>query len=280
MSQKTLDKLYAKATAAATAPSGKAPVRPTIALAEEDLAVVGDMICAHALAKDVTEELDALKAQAGEAVFAAFTQKWFDEQAKPANPRLAVRDARGDHDTIYQMRDTPGLGGHSTRESMVAALAAGDDGLALANELVDTEIVRDPGLRMRYSLSELAKGHVERTANGSQFVEPSAEELAMAEKILDFLMHAPDKKGKVSVRGLTAEERAFLLVREEGIKFKDPKGFFTRLVSYVTTLPQLRRVLTVFAPVQMFSPMHFAVGAEDEDRQRRLLDVAEAVLDA
>jgi hypothetical protein len=236
------------------------------------------MIGVHALAKDVTEDLDALKAAAADAVFAAFTAQWFAEEAKPVNPRLAVTNAHGDHDTIYQMRDQPTLGDLKTREAIVAALAAGDDGLTRANELVECEIQSDPCLRMRFTLSELAEGHFEMTAGGRAFVAASASKQAIAEKVLAYLMKARDKTGKVSVPGLTAEERAFLLVKDDRIKFRDPKGFFTRLLTYVTTLPQLRRALSVFAPVQMFSPMHFAVGVDDQERQLRLQRVAQGVL--
>jgi hypothetical protein len=275
-----LDKLMSRATAAATAPAGKTTFRPTIALADEDLAVVGAMIGVHALAKDVTEDLDAKKAAAADAVFAAFTEKWFAEEQKPTNPRLAVTNSHGDHDTIYQMRDTPALGDLKTREAIVLALAAGDDGLTRANELVECEIQSDPCLRMRYTLTELAEGHFEKTAGGRGFVAASDFEQALAEKVLAYLMKARDKNGKVSVPGLTAEERSFLLVKDDRIKFRDPKGFFARLLTYATTLPQLRRVLEVFAPVQMFSPMHFAVGVSDEERQLRLQRVAQGVLGA
>ncbi len=287
MAKTNLAKLLSRATAAASdAPDRSAPAeRSSIDLAEGDLALVAEMTGLGALEKAVTKRLDLVKDRVTSITWAVFTAEFWRTKQKPANPKLVIRDADGkpDHDALYQVRDQLSLAQYQTFESVVSALVWGDADTALeiheAQRLVANEIQSNPCLRMRYTLTELAEGHTQKSATGqNEFVPASDREQVLAEKILAFLMAAPDKKGKVTRPGLTTEERAFLLVKDNRLAFRDPKGFFARVHEYATTLEQLRHVLGCFSPVHFFSPMHFAVSDPEPQRQDRLLAVARTVI--
>jgi hypothetical protein len=287
LAKTNLAKLLSRATAAASeAPDRSAAAeRSSIDLPEEGRCLVAEMTGLGVLEKAVSKRLGLVKDRVTAIAWAVFTAEFWRTKQKPANPKLVIRDAEGkpDHDALYQVRDQLSLAQYQSFDSVVSALVWGDADTALeihqARQLVANEIQSDPCLRMRYTLTELAEGHTQKSATGqNEFIAATDAEQVLAEKILAFLMAAPDKKGKVTRPGLTTDERAFLLVKDARLAFRDPKGFFARVHEYATTLEQLRHILGCFSPVHFFSPMHFAVSDSQPQRQDRLLDVARTVL--
>ncbi len=286
---KSLEALLAKAKAVGqkAEPKSKAAEHPTIELPDTDRAVVGQMIGVSVVFKEVEARLNSLKDQAKSALFHAFTRDFWKQRSKPANPKVFIQNENGEveHDVLYQMQDRFSLGQFKSRDNIFEALTAGEDEDSSclteqqANLLIDEEILTDPVIRMRYNLSELTEGHMEKTPNGStRFVEATDAEKVMGEKVLAYLTADRDPKGKVTLPGLTDEEKAFLIVWDDRIKFRDVKGFMARVCGYLTNIHQLRRVISTFNPVQMFSHMHFATTSSPFERQARLVEVVRDVL--
>jgi hypothetical protein len=294
-----LQTLLSKATEkAAGGPPRRPPAEhPPVVLEAAELATIAAMIGLGELARQIAERQTRIKARARLILFQAFTAAFWAGKKKPPNPRIVVLGAQGepDHDTLYQLRDQFALGRFEGRQEIIEALAAPtstDAGVAedaplsrtQAIKLVGAEIKTDPALRLRYTLTELVEGHTEEDAAGTaRFVPASPAEKAIAAKLLAFLLaESRTKRGpvrNVTVPGLTEAERELLLIKDPRLQFNDPAAFMARACSYVTNLAQLRRLLGTFRPTQVFSSSHFALGATERQRSRRLLELAGTVLD-
>ncbi len=292
-----LPKLLDQAREAATpAPPRKVPPQHKgLELPAAELAAVAEMIGLGVVVKEAGKRHDQVKARAKTALFHAFTAEFWKRKKKPENPRIVIPDPAGepDHDTLYQLRDQFSLSSFADSDAIIDALTApppeGTKASALdaplshdkAVGLVAREITSSPTLRLRYTLTELAEGHYEDDPGGSaRFVEATKAETTIADKLLRYILASHTTgTGKVTLAPLTEAERAHLLVLDPRLTFADPKGFISRACDYVTSLPQLRRLLATFRPVQIFSGSHFALTASDTDRRARLVLVAAAVID-
>jgi hypothetical protein len=283
--------------------AGRAPERraaadqPALELAQADVGNLVAMIGLNDLIKRLGERQTRFRDRARAALFRAFTAAFWAAKKKPPNPRIVipVLETKLSHDTLYQLRDQFALGRFANRDDIVDALSApaGEDLGALqdaplaraqAVKLVHAEIESDPQLRLRYTLNELVEGHTEEDASGIvRFFPATVAEKTIAAKLLGFLLAESRTKrgpaGKVSILALTDAEREYLLIRDPRLHIKDAAAFMSRACGYVSNLAQFRRLLTTLRPTQVFSSSHFAQGASEAERARRLLELAGEVLD-
>lgn len=284
-----MNKLKTIGTKSASKSSG--PERAVADIDPNELPAFGVVASLRILIKKLQSRLDSADDQAKASAFHATTASFWKQKAKPASSLIVVPDENGQplHDLLYQMQDRfTQLAQFKNRDAIIEALTAGEDDdfsrltAVQAETLVEAEILTDPTMRLRYTLSELAEGHFEKnsSSSGSRFIEATDAEKAMGKKLADYILADASPKGTVTVSALTDDEKAYLVVWDDRIKFRDVKGFMARVCTYLTSQHQLRRVLMTFNPVRMFHPVHFAVGKNDMEKRAMLAEIVTSVLGA
>jgi hypothetical protein len=232
------------------------------------LALIADVIALNAVAAEVKAKLDKLKGDAGAHVWEALTDAFWKSRVKPENPKIAIRSADGasvDHEVTYQIQnsfDLPQLDG------IPGAIAFLCDNAGLSPQaaagLVADELVVEPKVKLRYTISELLEGHFE----GSKFVAASEEEKAAAGKLVRFLDSLPES------------ERKLLVVVENCVKVRDPAGLMSRAWTFAKSADGLRQLLKALGVRAFFSGFKFALNDGLATKQARLVKAATQLLKA
>lgn len=253
------------ASKAKTAPKKEAKKeRPVLPLDSD----VADIYAQFAPAKQLFDILDsrveALKADLNPELFKAWVRIYWKNKSVPANPAIEVEvDGKLDCEGMYivaermkvQIPNNEDPAGSVTELLVSSGLERAD-----AERLVENEVDFTPQLSLR-PFNELVSGHYE----SKQFVEASAAEQSVGQKLLEFVQN-----------NLTPEEQELVLLNVPKTVVK--KGFLTRAVSYVHSEEQLAKVFKVFSPVPSNKGAKFGVSDTPPVRIERLLDYANELL--
>lgn len=220
-------------------------------------------IGAKAIAEIVESRVEVEKAAVCEVMLDAYTETLFNTRCQPQNPAIALdKDGRPDCKGIFQVKQQYKFnlkeGNEEVKERMVASLCEAGMDKGRAENLVKNEVDCTPETALR-PFNELVEGHYV----DKQFVAASADEKAVAEKLIAFVLGKPSSP-------LTPAERDLVLVKRDRIKVKD--GFLERVVVYCTTIAELKAVFKVIVPTNFVSHTKFAISDTPEAKNQRMLD--------
>ena len=310
-----MDKLAKlKGMAPKAAPKATTKQRPILELQGADAQAFTELVECKQMAAKVKARQDMADDQAKQACFDAMTAMIWQNKSLPENPEVIVYQADGhtvDHRGVYQVKAIISLKDVKESEDpkgeILTALTAGDDDdLSKLDEqsalaLINAEIVCEPQISLRYSLSQLLIGHFD----GPKFIEATDAEKTMGEKLLAMVTASAEAQAateptlefkeidkavgvmnrqNVGARGLTIvqpftdEEREALIIQTPMTKIKSPKEFLGRVCIYAKNLHQLRRILSVIKPQFAFSGLKFAAADNDVVKHQRLMSFADDVL--
>jgi hypothetical protein len=252
-------------TGKATSKKATKPERPEVQLSEYAEQLFSEFAPAKELADIFTERAENIKSQLTEEVFEEYVGAMWTGKSQPTNPALKSRnsDGRVDCEGIFIVQEkikvqVPDPSDPS--ESTIALLVKSGVSEAVACKLVENEIDFTPQVGLR-PFNELVSGHYEERA----FIESSAAEQAVAQKILEFVTNE-----------LTEEEQQIVLRNEPKTVVK--KGFLERVATYVGSENELKSVFRVLQPVNYPKGAKFAVGDTPVGKTNRLIGKASEIL--
>lgn len=245
-------------------PKAAAKERPSLPLTAEQQETYGDFAAVKQLYDVFEARLKSIKGELEPELFEAWLTTFWKNRSVPSNPALqASVDGKVDAEGIYivQERFKTQIPDNEDPTGSVAELLKKlglDD--QKAEDLVANEVDFSPQIGLK-AFNELVSGHYE----DKQFVEASAAEQAVGQKILEFVQNQ-----------LTEDEQALVLQNTPKTVIK--KGFLARAVNYASTQEQLAAIFKVFVPVNYPKGAKFGVSDSPVERTSRLLDKANEVL--
>lgn len=249
----------------ATAKKASKPERPEVQLSEHAEQLFSEFAPAKELADIFTERAENIKGQLIDEVFEQYVGAMWTGKSQPTNPSLKSRnvDGRVDCEGIYIVQEKIKVqvpDPNEPAESTIALLFKSGVSEPAARKLVESEIDFTPQVGLR-PFTELVSGHYEERA----FVEATAAEQAVAQKILEFVTNE-----------LTEEEKELVLVNQPKTVVK--KGFLERVVTYVGSENELKSVFKVLQPVNYPKGAKFAVSDTPVGKTNRLIGKASEIL--
>lgn len=227
-----------------------------------------------------TQEKDFLN----DGCFQYWTERLWNQKNRPANPELRIeKDGKVDIQGIYQVQEryvfnAPVVPEDKTLEDCVieefvklftATGMSADDAQTNATNLVTQELTLTP--KPIIDLDRLGTGHYEGDGKNKTFVEASAEEQAVASKLIRMLKER-NPKNLATIGCFTDEEETLALEYKAQMVVK--KGFLQRVCTYVNSLDQLRQVFSIIKPVKFPQAKKYADADSQDEKNRRLLAVA------
>ena len=206
-----------------------------------------------------------------------FAESIYHNGCVPANPKLQTElvDGRPDCSGIFQVQNRfkYTIPDEVNGETDIAArLLYTLESIGMetdkAQALIDNEIDCSPVVSLR-PFGELVDGHYEGEGKNRTFVEASAEEKAVGQKLLEFVTGT-------STKPLSEEDRAIAVRIEERIKPKE--GFLQRLKGYCSSLDILKGIFKVITPTHFVSHMKLGISDTPEHRQTRLKFIAADII--
>jgi len=238
--------------------------KPTYDAPPEAVDALRRFIPADTIRAIAEKRAENAKDEASEIMFKAFCTSLWKNKAVPSNPKVVVRDEQGQPDMsaifIVQDRFTPNnmklpeIKVDMEEEDVVAKIVATlveagvekDD----AEKLVANEIETSKRRNIR-SLNELALGHMNKE---KQWVDATAKEQAVAEKLMDFLD--------------TLDPQEQEIIRRDEMKVTVKPQFLTKVCQYAHAGEQVAAILRIFGPVNFVS--HAAIGLSDDEATKIL----------
>lgn len=262
--KKSLKDRMNKMSAAPEKPKAVAGKKPEYDAPAEAVAALSRFIPADIIATVAQKRADNAKAEASAVMFDAFIKALWASKVVPGNPKVVIRDDAGQPDmsAIYMVQDRFAAGNMKLPEfkvdtddetisaSIVDTLVDAGLGRDKATALVANEVssAKKRGLR---SLNELVEGSF---GKDKQWVEASAAEQAVAEKLMDFL------------DTLTDAEQA--IIRRDETKIAVKPQFLARASNYAESEKGLAAILKIFVPTNFVS--HAALGLSDDEATKIL----------
>jgi len=253
------------------APAVKTEVakRPEYEAPKEAVEALARFIPADIIRKTAEKRADNSNTEVSEVMLRAFCAALWKNKVVPSNPKIIVRDGAGQPDmsAIFQVQDRfskdnmkiPSVSNDAEEEDVVAGIVAAlvEAGVEeeYAAKLVSNEIETQKRRNIR-SLNELALGHY---GQDKQWVEATASEVEVANKLMDFL------------DTLSEEEQA--IIRRDEMRVTVKKDFLTRVCQYTRFEKddprgeaQVRAILTIFEPTNFVS--HAQIGLSDDEQTK------------
>lgn len=243
--------------------------RPTVDVPDNVIKSFRRLVGAKAVYEVAEARLEVESELVKEEMLDLFGETIFRNGSVPANPKLQTElaDGRPDMSGIFQVQNRfkfnipEDVNGNSdVAVRVLFALEAVGMSTDNAQKLIDAEIDGSPVVRLR-PFGELVDGHYEGEGKNKTFVEATAEEKAVGQKLLEFVSGTNSDP-------LTEDERAIAIRIEERIKVKE--GFMQRLKGYCQTEDIVKGVLKVITPTHFVSHMKFGISDTPEHRQTRL----------
>lgn len=257
-----LGALAGKATKKAAAAK---PERPEVELSEYAESLFAEFAPAAELANVFKECADNIKSQLTEEVFQEYVSTMWSSKSQPTNPALKARNEAGDVDCegIFIVQEKISVqcpDPNDPVDSTVALLVKVGVRQVAACNIIENEVDFSPKIGLR-PFTELVSGHYE----DRQFIEATAKEKSVAEKILEFVTN-----------NLTDEEKEIVLRNETSTVVK--KGFLERVATYVASEEELKAVFQVLKPVNYPKGAKFAVKDTPVGKTNRLISKASEIL--
>jgi hypothetical protein len=239
--------------------------RPVMELSPEGQDLYRRFAPAKQLLDVVTAEVEAVKGQLNLEMNESWTATLWNNKSLPSNPEIRIFDEnnRLDCQGMYVVQERFKLQIPDNADptgSIVNLLVELGVDQTKAESLIDNEVDFTPQTSLR-PFNELVNGHYE----DRQFIESSATEKAVGQKLLEFVMNELD-----------ADEQA--LVLQNTPKSVVKKGFLQRVTGYANNKDQLASILKVFVPVVQNKGAKFAVSDSPVDKTQRLVDYAAQLL--
>lgn len=262
---------------AAKKPAAPKQDRPTVDVPANVLESFKRLVGAKTVYEVAESRLEVESELVKEEMLDLFAETVFRNGAVPANPKLQteLNDGRPDMSGIFQVQNRFKVnipedvnGNTEIPVRVLFALEAVGMATDAAQKLIDAEIDGSPVVRLR-PFGELVDGHYEGEGKNKTFVEASAEEKAVGQKLLEFVTGTASDP-------LTEEERAIAVTIEERIKVKE--GFMQRLKGYCDSEDVVKGVLKVITPTHFVSHMKLGISDTPEQRQNRLKAIAAEIV--
>lgn len=263
-----------KMTAAPKATKPAAAKRPEYDAPAEAVEAIRRFIPADTIRKIAEKRAENANAEASEILFKAFCAALWKNKAVPSNPKIIVRDKNDNPEmsAIFQVQDRfssngmkvpeikPDMEEEDAVEVIVSTLVEAGLSRPDAEKFVAAEVETTKKRNIR-SLNELAIGHY---GADKQWVDATAEEQAVAGKLMDFL------------DTLTPDEQA--VIRRDEMRIAMKKDTLARVCQYVHSATQVEAILKVFVPVNFIS--HSTLGINDDEATKitKLQDAANEMI--
>lgn len=251
---------------------------------------------AFACTKEIYDLADAQKGQQQKLVSGEIYEKFVDalwmSKSQPQNPAIRAKDGDTDAEGMFIVS-----GGSKIRISMPEAEEGEELEAALARELATAGVDETNAERLvsnevsfmpewKLNFTDMMRGEM----RGGKITAPTPTQTTAAE-ILLCVINGEDLEGDP----LTPESRAEMLQSisddgwfaiqanvEAGTKYVpmlvDSEGFLDRVCNYASSRDELRSILTVFSPVYFCSHVKYAVSDSAEDKRKKMLNEAKAIL--
>jgi hypothetical protein len=246
--------------------------RPSVEIPDVARLAFVRLVSANAILEVAEARKEAEETIVKDTMLEAFAASLFRNGTMPPNPKLtADRKGKPDMAGIFQVQqrykinmpdDVDGNSDIPVRLKY-ALVEAGLD-VEDADDLVTNEIDAEPLVTLR-PFGELVNGHYEGQGKNRTFVEATATEKAVGQKLLEFV-------SGIGGDPLSDEERALVVQVQENVKVKE--GFLARL----KTQDQVVAVLKVITPVHFVSHMKYGISDTPEQRQERLKEIADDLI--
>jgi hypothetical protein len=264
--------------------SAKSSIREVDLTGSNTEKAVSDLCELAFLGNQIAPLVEQHKLAVQDAFFLRWTQEMFDNRKLPGNFKACLKKKDGDKPTtfadmacnfILKFRDDglksklpkPGdmPADKTMQEVIIDMLTSGVVGLSPDNatKFVEEEVVAIDKTDFPKSLAELL----------------AEEEGSIAHTVGNFLINCvmattAKELGKIPV--LTDEQRNAAIKTEEVIKLKD--GVEERILSYVDSVDQLRKLLSFMSVTKQVSNFEFAISDDVADRNKRLVEIASRVI--
>lgn len=251
--------------------------RPTVDVPDSVLDSFKRLVGAKTVYEVAKSRLEVEGDLVNEEMLDLFAATVYRNGSVPANPKLQTElpDGRPDMSGIFQVQNRFKMnipndvnGNTDIPVRVLFALESGGMATDAAQKLIDAEIDGSPVVRLR-PFGELVDGHYEGEGKNKTFVESTAEEKAIGQKLLEFVTGAASAP-------LTEDERAIAVRIEERIKVKE--GFMQRLKGYCNSEDVVKCVLKVITPTHFVSHMKLGISDTPEQRQNRLKAIAAEIV--
>lgn len=239
---------------------------------------------ADALDELVEARIKQAKELLNDGCFQLWSERLWKQRNQPANPQIKVeKDGSVDMEGIYMvvqkytynMQEVPP--DKTLEEVVIKQLSDGfvatgmtqDEADTAATDLVTNELTLSP--KPIIDLDKLVNGHYEGVGKDKTFVDASAQEQAVASKLIR-MINARSQRELNEVGCFTDDEQSLLIEYKAQIVVK--KGFLQRVCGYVHSLDQLRQIFAIVKPIRYPMVKKFAASGTPEEKNRRLLEVA------
>jgi hypothetical protein len=239
--------------------------RPVMALSPDGQDLYRRFVPAKQLLDVAKAEVDAVTGELNIELQESWQATLWANKSLPTNPAIEVFDEnqRLDCSGMYVVQERFKLqipDNDNPTESVTKLLVDLGVDSNKAEQLVENEVDFTPQTGLR-PFGELVNGHYD---SERQFVESSAAEKAVGQKILEFVM------------SLSTDEQALVLQNTPKTVVK--KGFLQRVAGYANNQGQLASIFKVFIPVVQNRSAKFAVSDSQLERANRLVEYAKQLL--